>query len=554
MKRPSLKCHENVNRLSLKYSSVPLEKIHKQLNEDAVNPLKIRPILRVLLATCALFGISAASGAAEKSELTIAVAEVPSTLEPALELSNVGTRITYNVFDTLIRRDFLADGSGTASKLVPHLAESWKRLPDNGLELTLRKGVKFHNGDELTSEDVVFTFQRLLSPETPLKEAKGYFSNFERIEAPDRYTVRIFTKDLDVILEQRIASWASWIVNKRAYEEMGFEKFARTPVGTGPYKVKSLTPGESVVLEAHNDYFLGKPSVKRITFAQVPEQTARISGLVSGQYEMIVNIAPDQIDILKGYNDIDVRSAVLANSHVLVFNENHPVLADKRIRQALSYAIDRQALVKSLWNNEAVIPLGYQYPEYGDLYDSSRKGFVFDLEKAKKLVMESGYKGETITFHTQANYYLNGLQAAQIMQEMWKAAGLNVSLQVIENFKQVPDKDIMIRNWSNSSRYPDPAGSLVTNWGGSGNPQRAWKTFAAPGADLFNAQAAVLEKAIAASDRKAALSKLIDIWEDDVPGTILYQPLETYGVSTKIKWKPYSFYYMDLRPYNLQIQ
>lgn len=519
-----------------------------------MNPLRIKPILRVLMAACTLAGVSAASGAAETNNLTIAVAEIPSTLEPALELSNVGTRITYNVFDTLIRRDFLADGSGTASKLVPHLAESWKRLPGNGLELTLRKGVKFHNGDELTSDDVVFTFQRLLSPETTLKEARGYFINFERIEAPDRYTVRIFTKNPDVILEQRIASWASWIVNKRAYEEMGFEKFSRNPVGTGPYKVKSLTSGENIILEAHDAYFMGKPSAKRVTFAQVPEQTARISGLVSGQYDMIVNVAPDQINILKGYDDIDVRSAVLANSHVLVFNETHPILADKRIRQALAYAIDRQALVKSLWNNEAVIPLSYQYPEYGDLYDSSRKGFAFDPVKAKKLVEESGYKGETITFHTQANYYLNGLQAAQIMQEMWKAVGLNVSLQVIENFKQVPNKDIMIRNWSNSSRYPDPSGSLITNWGESGNPQRAWKTFTAPGADLFNAQAAALEKTTVSSDRKAALGKLMDIWEDDAPGTILYQPLETYGVSKKIKWKPYSFYYMDLRPYNLQIQ
>ena len=99
-----------------------------------------------------------ASAADSRPDLVVAVAEIPEGLEPSKELSNMGTRITYNIFDTLIRRDFLADGSGTASKLVPGLAESWKRIDNNGIELHLRKGVKFHNGDELTSADVVFTF------------------------------------------------------------------------------------------------------------------------------------------------------------------------------------------------------------------------------------------------------------------------------------------------------------------------------------------------------------------------------------------------------------
>ncbi|GHV55288.1 ABC transporter substrate-binding protein [Deltaproteobacteria bacterium] len=504
-------------------------------------------VLFLLLVPCG------AEAADARPNIIIAVAENPATLEPAQELSNVGTRITYNVYDTLIRRDFLADGSGTAAVLAPHLAESWKRIPGNGLELVLRKGVRFHNGDELTAEDAVFTFARLLAPDTPLQEARAYFIGFERLEAVSPYIMRIYTKNYDPLLEHRLSSWASWIVNKKAYQSMGMAAFSKKPVGTGPFKVKAVIPGERIELESFDDYFMGRPTAKNLTFTVVPEVAARMSGLVSGQFSMAVNIPPDQLDLLSSYPDIDVRSIVLANSHLLVFNTSHPILKDKRVRQALSLSIDRQALNKALWHNKAVVPLNYQYPEFGPLYEPDRKGYVYDPEKASALLKEAGYKGETITYHTQSGYYLNSLAAAQIMLEMWKKAGINVDLKVIENWKQVRDEDIMIRNWSNSVRYPDPAGCLWMNWSPLSNPQRLWKTWDKESAAKFNALGETLDRTADMKERKAVTQALIDEWDDAAPATILYQPLESYAVRKNIEWKPYSFYYMDFRPYNLRI-
>lgn len=502
-------------------------------------------------AVMCTFAPISAPAADSRPDLVVAVAEIPEGLEPSKELSNMGTRITYNVFDTLIRRDFLADGSGTASKLVPGLAESWKRIDNNGIELHLRKGVKFHNGDELTSADVVFTFERMLKPDYPAPEGKAYFSIFDRIEAVDPYTVRIYTKYNDTLLEHRLSSWASWIVNKRAYEELGFDEFGRHPVGTGPYKMKSLRSGESIVLDANDDYYGGKPTARSVTFRMVPEVAARISGLVSGEFDIIANLPPDQLSTLESYPDIDVRSVVLSNTHMLVFNVNAGPLKDKRIRQALSLAVDRKALNDALWGGKAVVPNGHQFPEFGDMYDPSRPGQVFDPEKARALVKEAGYKGEPITLHTQANYYVNALAAAQIMQEMWKAVGLNVKLQVIENWKAVKNEDLMIRNWSNSNRYPDPLGSLAVLWGGNGAPQTSWKTWTGPAVEKFNALIASLEQTSEPAARKKIFGQMLDLWEDETPGMTLYQPLESYGVKKSVHWQPYSFYYMDLRPYNL---
>lgn len=501
---------------------------------------------------CAFAPLSASAAAADsRPELVVAVAEIPEGLEPSKELSNMGTRITYNIFDTLIRRDFLADGSGTAARLVPGLAESWKRIDNNGIELHLRKGVKFHNGDELTADDVVFTFERMLKPDYPAPEGKAYFSIFDRLEAVDPYTVRIYTKYYDTLLEHRLSSWASWIVNKRAYEKLGFDGFGRAPVGTGPYKLKSLRSGESIVLDANDEYYGGKPTARRVTFRMVPEVAARISGLVSGEFDIIANLPPDQTSTLAAYPDIDVRSVVLSNTHMLVFNTSAGPLKDKRIRQALSFAVDRKALNDALWGGKAVIPNGHQFPEFGDMYDPSRPGQTYDPEKARTLVKEAGYHGEPIVMYTQANYYVNALSAAQIMQEMWKAVGLNVRLQVIENWKAVKNDDVMIRNWSNSNRYPDPLGSLAVLWGANGAPQASWKTWAGPAAEAFNKLIAELERTSDTAARKVIFGKMLDLWEDETPGMTLYQPLESYGVKKSVHWQPYSFYYMDLRPYNL---
>jgi peptide/nickel transport system substrate-binding protein len=285
-----------------------------------------------------------------------------------------------------------------------------------------------------------------------------------------------------------------------------------------------------------------------VTFREVPEAAARIAGLVSGEFDIITNVAPDQIAQINGYDDIEARSVVLANSHVLVYNTNHPVLADQRLRQALNLAIDRNLLVQALWDSKAVVPNSHQYPEYGDMYDASRKGLEFNVEKAKALLAESGYKGEEIVYSTHPTYYVNAVPAAQVIVEMWKAIGVNAVLNVTEDMDNIKGNDLMVRNWSNSTRYPDPLGGLWATWGPFGSAQKTWKTWTN---SEFNDLGTKLETTIELSDRQKLASSLLDVWESDAPGTILYQPLETYGVRKSLKWQPYTFYYMDLRSYNL---
>ena len=141
---------------------------------------------------------------------------------------------------------------------------------------------------------------------------------------------------------------------------------------------------------------MGKPNFKSVTFKVVPETATRIAGLVSGEFDIIVDVPPDQFKVLNRYKDIDVRSVVIENTHMLVFTPIAKNLQDKRLRQALSLAIDRDKLRKTLWLNRNYTPKGHQLPTFGKMYNPDRKGYVFDSEKTKKLVKASGYDGTPI--------------------------------------------------------------------------------------------------------------------------------------------------------------
>ncbi|WID95046.1 ABC transporter substrate-binding protein [Bosea vestrisii] len=509
-----------------------------------------RRLLEGAAAASALLATPQAFAAGEtRTTFTVAVADLPATLEPARELSNVGTRVTYSIFDTLIRRDFLGASDGGGSELKPHLATKWERVSPQELIVTLRQGIKFHNGDELTSEDVAYTFRdgRLWGDKAQIPGGKPYFGILASVEPIDRYSVRFRTKVADVLLEQRLASWCAWIVNKRAYEAMGFEAYSRKPVATGPYRVVSHSAAEATVLEAFDDYFMGKPTARRVTFRRVPELAARVAGLVAGDYDLITNIPPDQMSVVGAYKDIDVRSVVLANVHVLAYNEQDKVLADKRVRQALNHAIDRQKLVDALWHGTAQVPPSHNFPEYGQMFVEGRK-LPYDPAKAKALLQQAGYKGEPIVYRTMANYYTNALEAAQILVEQWKAVGINASLQVVENSTQLRGAGAQIFNWSNSTRLPDPLGAIWVAWGPAGEHQvsKFWTS-----AEGFNKAGTALEAEVDPARRKALFAEMLDIWEDEAPATILYQPSEAYAIKKAIAWRPTTFYFMDLRPDNL---
>ena len=512
-------------------------------------------LLATVLAACAapVAPAAPASGAAEtpateagtatRDTLIVGVQGLPGAMDPANELSNVGTRVTYSVYDMLIRRDFLDN-----NKLVPSLATSWERTSDTVMRLTLRDDVTFHNGDPFTAADVKFTFDRLRLPDTALVEAATYFASFKEVRVIDDYTVEIETNEPDPLLEQRLASWGSWIVPQKYIESVGGDAaFAQAAIGTGPYKVKSFEPDNELVLETYEGYWGELPPVKQVIFRVIPEPSTRVTALLNGEVQIITNIPPDQVPTLESAENVTLKQIPLANMHVLRYNTNHPVMSDVKLRQAMNLAIDRQLLIDTLWGGKAVALRGHQFEEYGDLYNAERPFTPYDPEAAAQLVEESSYDGSVIQYATDANYYTNGLQAGQAIIEMWRAVGINAEIRLTQPGESIPAEERMVGNWSNSSILADPDGALWRGWGaGSATQRDAW-----PAPEEFNQLGLEARSTLDKEVRYNNYQRMIDIWEAEAPGTVLYVPVENYAMANDVQWQPYPFYYMDLRAYNL---
>ena len=507
--------------------------------------------------------------------INIAVQQVATSasLEVVRERSNVGERVQQSIFETLIDRNL-------KSKLepIPGLAESWKRIDDRTVEFTLRKGVKFHNGDEMTSEDVVFTFgpERMFGydydsganktlfttvlardsiegkklPAEVIGIAKRTFPSLEKVEVVDKYTVRFVNRVPDVTLEARIGSSGCSIISKRGFmEAKTWIDWARKPIATGPYKVRELKPDESLTLDAHDEYWGGRPPIKTIRFVVVPEVASRINGLLSGQYDFICDVPPDQIGTLAQNPKFEVQGGLITNHRILVFDKNHPRLADPRIRQAITHSFDRQAIVDSLWAGKTRVPPGLQWEFYGPMFIEGWKVPEYDPKKAQALLKEAGYKGEPIPFRVLNNYYTNQTATAQIEVEMWRAVGLNVQIEMRENWQQIFENDgkRAMRDWSNSAPFSDPMSSLVGQHGPQGQQQQAkeWTN------DELNKLCATLETETDMSKRKAMFKRMLEICEREDPAyTVLHQNATFTAKRKDIRWKASPSFAMEFRTVN----
>lgn len=478
----------------------------------------------------------------EREELIVGVQGLPATLDPARELSNVGTRVSYTPYDTLIRRDFLNN-----NEHVPSLATSWEQVTDTELILQLRDDVTFHNGTPFTADDVVFTFERMLNApaDSELAEARTYFSTFSSVERTGDYAVRITTAEPDPLIIKRLASWASWIVSKQDIEEVGEEEFLRTGMGTGPFRFVSFDPDNELVMERYDGYWGDRPTLKRLRFRVIPEVAARITALVNDEVQLITNVPPDQVATIENAENVEVRDVPLANVHVLQYNTKHPLLDDKKLRQALNLGIDRQLIIDAIWGGNAIPKRSHQFEEYGALYNAERPLTPYDPEAARQLLSDSDYAGETIPYQLQPGYYTNGEQVGQAIVQMWQDIGINAEVELREPGSDSGER--VVHTWSNSSRLADPDGSLWVLWGEGSNMQEQY--WDAP--EEFNRLGQEARTTLDQQVRYENYQRMLDIWEDEAPGTVLYDPVEFYGVSTAVNWSPYSFYYMDFRSYNL---
>ncbi len=514
------------------------------------------PNLRLIIRMATILGILTVvtygfAQADARPSLRVALPALPASLDIGGGFSNPDHAVPYSIFDSLIHKDH----TSVQPVYIPGLATSWERVSDTVLVLKLREGVRFHNGDAMTAEDVKFSLERFSKADYPLYETpRGIaFGNIERVEVVNPTTVRVVTVKPEPALEAILSMPQAAIIPQAYVEEIGYEAFGRTPVGTGPYRVTEFVLEERVTLAVFENFWGEQPNAGEIIFRSIPELASRITALVNDEVDIVTNVPPDQVATIEGSDCCETRDILSNIFHVLYFNSAHPLMQDKTFRQALSLAIDRQLLVDALWGGQAKVPPGHQFPQFGDIYMPDYPPPAYDPERARELLEASSYEGETITFHTASTYYTNGLLAAQAVTEMWKAIGVNTQLLVDVNTEDFWT-EVMVANWSNPLYFTDPAGSYGVMYSPEGfRGSDRWTGRH----DEYRALYDRFRYTLDLEERKKLYREVLGYWEDFVPATILYQPIEFYGVRKGVNWQPLpgsQTYILDFRADNLSFE
>jgi peptide/nickel transport system substrate-binding protein len=471
---------------------------------------------RNLLAATALVATLFTVQAVPASELVIARPASPATFDPGF-LKEAATLVD-NVFDTLILRD-------RDMKLVPGLALEWKPIDETTWELKLRPGVKFHDGEAFDAAAVKFTFDRVLDPAAK-SPTISYVRTIAGVDVIDPLTVRIRTNGPDPLLPTRLSRYPAYIVPPAYVQKVGAAEFARKPVGTGPYRLTEFVPDDHVTMVANPDYWRGKPEIDRVVWRPIPEATARIAALLSGEVQFIESVPAELVDTLQSSGAADVVD--VKNGGLTIYlglKSTQKPLDDARVRRALSLAIDRKALVEQILRGKAT-PTGTQVGPFDAGYKEIPTP-AYDPAAAKKLLAEAGLSGGfTIRFQAPRRY-ISSAEVAQAVAQQWGAIGVKAELEVPEwsvYAQQVPagkQAPVYMLAWG-STQTLDADAALYAIMK-SGEP---YSTVSDAKLDALLDES---RRTIAPSARAAVFGKIQDYAAETVPLITLYREDALYG-------------------------
>lgn len=370
----------------------------------------------------------------EVKDLVIALSTPVTTVDPHFHNLTPNNGMAAHVFETLVKTD-------AALKTYPGLAESWKALSDTEWEFKLRKGVKWHNGEPFTAEDVAATIKRI--PNVPNSPAS--FAVFVRaitdVNIVDSHTIRFKTKEPYPLLPADMVSVA--IVPKSVAETAKTEDFnsGKAMIGTGPFRFEQFVSGDRVIVTRNNDYWGDKPDWDKVTFRIITSAPARVAALLSGDVHMIEGVPTADAAKLKKDKRVEVSNAVSnrmiylhldsgrkTNSPFITTADGKPLeanpLTDVRVRQAISKMIDRNAIVSRVMEGQA-IPAGQLLDEAFFGTSKKLKPDAYDPVGAKKLLAEAGYpNGFGVTLHSPNNRYINDGATAQAVAQFLTRNGI----------------------------------------------------------------------------------------------------------------------------------
>ncbi len=365
--------------------------------------------------------------------LVVAQIAEPKSLDPHAVTAVNDFRILMNVYDGLVRYK-----SGTL-EVEPALATSWD-ISEDGTVYTfkLREGVTFHDGTPFDAEAVKFNFERMLDEGHPYHDTgpfplSFFFSAVDTVEAPDAHTVVFTLKEPYAPFLSNLAYPTGLIVSPAAVKEHG-KDFGRNPSGTGPFRFVEWESNNRVVVEANPDYWDGAPALQAVVFRPITDANTRLAEMMSGGADVMVEVPPDILQTFEQDPNFTVHEQAGPHLWFLILNTREGPMADKRARQAVNYAIDKQALVDNVLQGTAEVAAGPTPPAFAWAHNEALKPYPHDPEKAKALLKEAGAEGAELTFYVTdgGSGMLDPVAMGAAIQADLAEVGLDVAIETYE--------------------------------------------------------------------------------------------------------------------------
>ncbi len=492
--------------------------------------MSARPALTLGIALAIAVLAVAPAGAAPAGEVKIGLAAEPNTFDPHLTVGRNTQIFIVNVYDGLTARD--AEGH-----LVPALAESWKRLNPTTWQFTLRKGVKFHNGESFTAQSVKATLDYALDPASKSHYATAsYWGPLKEVQVVDDFTVRFLTKQPWPNLIDHASLTNLLIMPAKALKDLGPQKLSEKPIGTGPFKFVEWRRDERLVLERNPDYWGGPADASRVTFRFIPEFSARMAALLSGEIDIMKDVPPHAVEAVERSGRAKVRSTVSSRINYLApVNVKPGPMQDVRVRRAMNHAVDVDELIRAVLKGRATRMCGPLAPANVDY--APVECYKHDPARAQALFKEAGVDPAKLqlTLDTPSGRY---------------PLDKDVSLAIAAQLQRLQIKtNVVVNEWGthlDKIKNRNTGDLFFLGWGPALNGQGtiqplflADQTYSSYGNNkVIDEKIARAVTVMDPKGRAAAYAELQKLVHDEAPWVFLWQQHDLYGVASTVEWTP----------------
>jgi peptide/nickel transport system substrate-binding protein len=466
---------------------------------------------------------------AQERPLVIALGAEPRSLL-AMHIVDWTTNVqALNIYDRLYYWD------GMPPRIKPSLAAELPQTPDDRTWIIkLRPGVKFSNGDPFTADDVKFTIEWLLDPKNKTHYLPR-FSFVDSVEAVDPLTVRIRTKEPAPVLRYYLVDFD--VLDAKYVRAVGNDQANRQPIGAGPYKLVRWDRDERLVLEANPTYWNKPPAIKTVEFRFIPDFSARLAALLAGEADIVKDVPPFAVDQVNRSGSVEVRGVPSSRiNYVALVNFKPGPLQDRRVRQALNYAVNVDELITNLFKGRATRIPGALSGLNEDV-NQNLKPYPYDPARAVQLIKEAGYDPARLEFtmDSPSGRYPLDKEAAEAIASYLGRIGIKVRIQVNEwgtHLDKIVNRrtgEMFYLGWGPALEAQGTIAELF-------RPDRTYSGFGTPAVtDEVNKAIPIVDRA----KRLAAWSRVQVMLYTEAPWIFLWQQHDLYGVNKRLTWQPH---------------